>query len=111
MDMYIILTVSLSLAVVGYSFIKRREIDSYIQNNQSSFIYGAFLDLNGKEPNYYRVTQILIQELDGINLRQESINNNDLRIISNSKKMVEKGFVNERMFTKIKFLHSMYTMN
>ena len=108
MDMYIILTVSLSLAVVGYSFIKRREIDSYIQNNQNSFTFDAFLDLNGEKPNYYRATQILVQELDGINL---SINNNDLRIISNSKRMVEKGFVDERMFTKIKFLHSMYTRN
>jgi hypothetical protein len=111
MDMYIILTVSLSLAAVGYSFIKRREIDSYIQNNQNSFTFDAFLDLNGEKPNYYRATQILVLELDGINLRQESINNNDLRIISKSKRMVEKGFVDERMFTKIKFLHSMYTRN
>ena len=51
MDMYIILTVSLSLAAVGYSFIKRREIDSYIQNNQNSFTFDGFLDLNGEKPN------------------------------------------------------------
>ena len=111
MDFYIILTISVSIAVVGYSFIKRREIDSQINNNNNSFTYDAVLDLNGRIPNYYRLTQILLQDLDNIKLRQEIINNNDLRTMDNTKTMIEKGFVDERMFNKIKFLHSMYTRN
>ena len=111
MDFYIILTISLSIAVVGYSFIKRREIDSQIRNNNNSFTYDAVLDLNGKKPNYYRLTQILLQDLEHVKLHQEIINNNDLRTMDNTKTMIEKGFVDERMFSKIKFLHSMYTRN
>ena len=111
MDFYIILTISLSIAVVGYSFIKRRDIDSQIRNNRNSFTYDAVLDLNETKSNYYRQTQILLQDLDNVKLRQEIINNNDLRTMDNSRKMMEKGFVDERMFSKIKFLHSMYTRN
>jgi len=111
MDFYIILTISFSIAAVGYSFIKRREIDSQIQNNSNSFTYDAVLDLNGRKPNYYRLTQILLQDLDNVKLRQEIINNSDLRTMNSSRKMMEKGFVDERMFNKIKFLHSMYTRN
>ena len=111
MDFYIILTISVSIAVVGYSFIKRREIDSQINNNNNSFTYDAVLDLNGRIPNFFRLTQILLQDLDNVKLRQEIINNNDLRTMENSRKMMEKGFVDERMFSKIKFLHSMYTRN
>ena len=111
MDFYIILTISLSIAVIGYSFIKRRDIDSQIRNNRNSFTYDAVLDLNGTKPNYYRLTQILLQDLANVKLRQEIIKNNDLRTMDNSRKMMEKGFVDERMFSKIKFLHSMYTRN
>ena len=111
MDISIILTLSLAIAAVAYSFVKRREIDSMIRHNQNSFTYDAVLDINSQKPNYYRLTQVLVGDLDNVNLRQASINKNDLRVISDSKKMVENGFVDERMFTKIRFLHSMYTRN
>ncbi len=111
MDISIILTLSLAIAAVAYSFVKRREIDSMTRPNQNSFTYDAVLDINSQKPNYYRLTQVLVGDLDNVNLRQASINKNDLRVISDSKKMVENGFVDERMFTKIRFLHSMYTRN
>ena len=41
-------------------------------------------------------------------LNHEIINQKDFGTIAKSEKMIKKGFVDERMFAKIKFLHSMY---
>lgn len=106
--MYILFIISISTVIVVYSFIKRRNFDVQIQNNLHSFTYNAFLDMNNNNPNYYRLTEILVKDLNNVKLNHEIINQKDFGTIAKSEKMIKKGFVDERMFAKIKFLHSMY---
>ena len=108
MDMIIISIISISAAMIFYSFIKKRNLITQIQNKQTSFTYNGILELNKNMPNYYGSTGILLNELEGKLIKQKNTGQTELNTISNARKMMRKGFVNEEMFSRIKLLHSLY---
>ena len=94
--------------MIFYSFIKKRNLITQIQNKQTSFTYNGILELNKNMPNYYGSTGILLNELEGKLIKQKNTGQTELNTISDAKKMMKEGFVNEEMFSRIKLLHSLY---